>query len=49
MEFGIAAFQREICAELGEGFWEKLTEGITLPDDGMEAIEHTHRQHPESR
>ena len=28
----ITTFQREICAELGEGFWKELTDGLTLPD-----------------
>jgi len=31
-KFGITTFQREICAELGEGFWKELTDGLTLPD-----------------
>lgn len=30
--FNIHTFQREICAELGESFWDKLVQGITLPD-----------------
>lgn len=30
--FGIDAFKREICAELGESFWEKLVKNIILPD-----------------
>ena len=35
--FGIHTFQREICSALGEEFWAKLTEGITLPDGETEA------------
>lgn len=31
-QFGIATFQREICAELGEAFWEEMTKDLTLPD-----------------
>lgn len=31
-EFGINTFKREICNTLGEAFWDKLIEGITLPD-----------------
>ena len=30
--FGINTFKREICAELGEEFWEDLVKGIVLPD-----------------
>ncbi len=31
-EFGINTFRREICSELGEVFWEALTDDMTLPD-----------------
>lgn len=31
-KFGINNFRSEICAALGEEFWETLTEGLTLPD-----------------
>lgn len=31
-KFGIATFQREICAALGENFWNELTENTELPD-----------------
>lgn len=30
--FGISTFKREICAALGEDFWNELVEGLTLPD-----------------
>lgn len=30
--FGINTFKRKICAELGVEFWNRLAEGITLPD-----------------
>ena len=30
--FDINTFKREICAELGEEFWEKLVKDISLPD-----------------
>lgn len=30
--FGINNFKHEICAELGEKFWNELVEGLTLPD-----------------
>lgn len=36
-QFGIDTFRREITAELGEGFWNRLTEGLTLPDIDREA------------
>lgn len=35
-KFGIATFQREICAELGETFWEELVKKTKLPDIGSE-------------
>ncbi len=31
-KFGIATFKREICAELGEIFWNELVKNIELPD-----------------
>ncbi|MDE6388056.1 MAG: GNAT family N-acetyltransferase [Lachnospiraceae bacterium] len=31
-KFGINTLRREICWELGEKFWEKLTENMVLPD-----------------
>ena len=31
-EFGINTFKREICATLGEGFWEELVKDMVLPD-----------------
>lgn len=31
-QFGMNTFRREICAALGEAFWETLTDGLTLPD-----------------
>ena len=31
-KFGIATFKREICAELGETFWNELVKNIELPD-----------------
>lgn len=31
-QFGIATFKREICAELGEAFWEELVKDLELPD-----------------
>ena len=33
--FGINTFKREICAALGEEFWEKLVEGIVIPDAAL--------------
>ena len=30
--FSINTFKREIIAELGEEFWNKLVEGMILPD-----------------
>lgn len=30
--FGFHTFKKEICAELGEEFWQTLTEGIVLPE-----------------
>ena len=35
-KFGIATFRREICAELGEDFWEELVKNIELPDIASE-------------
>lgn len=35
--FGMNTFKREICAELGEEFWDKLSENLTLPDMETEA------------
>ena len=35
--FGINTFKREICGELGEEFWNKLTEDLILPDMETEA------------
>lgn len=35
--FGINTFKREICAALGEEFWEELIKGITVPDAALEA------------
>lgn len=34
---GINTFKREICGELGEEFWNKLTEDLILPDMETEA------------
>lgn len=31
-EFGIMTFKNEICAALGEKFWDELVDGITIPD-----------------
>lgn len=31
-QFGMNTFRREICAVLGEAFWETLTDGLTLPE-----------------
>ena len=31
-KFGIATFKREICAELGETFWNELVKNMELPD-----------------
>lgn len=31
-EFGFNTFKREICAALGEGFWNELTKDLPLPD-----------------
>lgn len=31
-KFGITTFKREICAELGEAFWDELIKDIALPD-----------------
>lgn len=31
-QFGMNTFRREICAALGESFWETLTDGLILPD-----------------
>lgn len=31
-KFGMNTFRREVCLELGEGFWRKLTDGLVLPD-----------------
>ena len=31
-KFGITTFKREICAQLGEAFWNELIENIELPD-----------------
>ena len=31
-QFGMNTFRREICAALGEAFWETLTDGLILPD-----------------
>ncbi len=36
-EFGFHTFQREICAALGEDFWNALTDGLELPDMQTEA------------
>ncbi|WP_300683581.1 hypothetical protein [Acutalibacter sp. 1XD8-36] len=36
-KFGINTFKREICAELGGGFWDRLTDGLSLPDIDTEA------------
>lgn len=30
--FDIHTFKQEICAELGEEFWEKLVKDLSLPD-----------------
>ena len=35
-KFGMNTFKREICAELGEEFWEILVKDITLPDIASE-------------
>ncbi|WP_455617415.1 hypothetical protein [Eisenbergiella sp.] len=35
--FGMNTFKREICAELGVEFWNKLTENLILPDMETEA------------
>ncbi len=37
-KFGINTFKREICAELGGGFWDRLTDGLSLPDMDTEAV-----------
>lgn len=31
-KFGMNNFRSEICAALGDSFWETLTDGLTLPD-----------------
>ena len=31
-KFGITTFKREICAQLGDAFWNELVENIELPD-----------------
>lgn len=31
-EFGIGTFKREICRALGEAVWNKIVDGISLPD-----------------
>lgn len=31
-KFGIDTFKREICAALGDKFWDELTAGLVLPD-----------------
>lgn len=31
-KFGIATFKREICAELGETFWNELVKDMELPE-----------------
>lgn len=36
-QFGINTFKREICAELGEPFWQQMTNGIILPNIETEA------------
>lgn len=36
-KFGINTFKREICAELGGDFWDRLIEDISLPDIDTEA------------
>lgn len=36
-EFSFDNFRREIVAELGEDFWERLVDGLTLPDIDTEA------------
>lgn len=36
-QFGFHSFKREVCAELGESFWQELTEGLILPDLEHEA------------
>ena len=39
-QFGMNTFRREICAALGETFWETLTDGMTLPDIETEGACH---------
>ncbi len=36
-QFGFDTFRREIVAELGEDFWNRLAEGLTLPEIDTEA------------
>lgn len=35
-KFGMAVFKREICAELGEAFWNELVKNMELPDIASE-------------
>ena len=35
-KFGLGIFKREICAELGEAFWNELVKNIELPDIDFE-------------
>lgn len=43
--FGFHTFKKEICAELGEAFWQTLTEGIALPEMDAECKEKCHNMY----
>ena len=44
-KFGIATFKREICAELGETFWNELVKNIELPEIDSEYKCQCHNMH----
>lgn len=44
-KFGITTFKREICAELGEVFWNELVENMELPDIDSESKHQCHNMY----